>query len=70
MECLVIIVVGHFPKMCREASSSSPHAEQIGSVPIFITARCLLSEIWPVRRLVSTRRCGPVHSMPASYLGL
>jgi len=36
MECLAMMMAGHFSRTCREVSSSSPHAEQTGSVRIFI----------------------------------
>jgi len=37
MDYLAIIVTEYFAKKYTEASSSSPHAEQVGSVQIFIT---------------------------------
>jgi len=37
MDYLAIIQTGNFPNKYREASSSPPHAEQVGSVQIFIT---------------------------------
>jgi len=37
MDCLAIIVMGHFPKKYKEGLSSSPHAERVGSVQMFIT---------------------------------
>jgi len=37
MDYLAVIVTGNFPKKYREASSSSPHAEQVESVQIFVT---------------------------------
>jgi len=38
MQYQAMMVAGHFSRTCGEVSSSSPHAEQTGSVRIFMTA--------------------------------